>query len=442
MTHCDLLILHAGELFSPAPESPGSPSALRTAGAVGGRAQEEATVIPDGAVAVVGETIAEVGTTDDLARRWRAAETLDAAGGAVTPAFTDPHAHPVFAGWRAEEFAARVSGRTTDPALETGIASTARTTAEATDAELVDLVRARLDSWLLAGTTLVECKSGYALTHEGEIRLLRLAREAADGHAVEIVTTLLAAHALPPEYAGRAQAYLDEVAWPATEEARRFQMAEYADVFVEPDLFPVEIAEPYLRRAAEIGLGVRVHADQLARSGGTAMAARLRAASADHLERAEAEDAAALAGVGTVAVLAPGAVLTMEGRGGQRPPARALAASGVPIALATDFNPGSSTLQSPALALGLACRLLGLTPEAAWVASTANAAASVGRGRTRGRLLAGYRADVCLWDVPRARDLAYQLDAHRPRHVVAGGRWVVRYRVAVTGTPQTTSGGG
>ena len=442
MTHCDLLVVHAGELFSPAPEAPGHASTLRTAGAVGGGAQEEVTILRDGAVAVVGETIAEVGTTDDLTRRWLAAETLDAGGGAVTPAFTDPHAHPVFAGWRAEEFTARMSGRAADPALETGIASTARATNEATDAELVERVRARLDAWLLAGATLVECKSGYALTHEGEIRLLRLAREAADGHAVEIVTTLLAAHALPEEYAGRAQAYVDEVAWPATEEARRFSIAEYADVFVEPDLFPVSVAEPYLRRAAEIGLGVRVHADQLTRSGGTAMAARLRAASADHLERAEAEDAAILAGVGTVAVLAPGAVLTIEGRGGQRPPARALAASGVPIGLATDFNPGSSTMISPALSLGLACRLLGLTPEAAWVASTANAAASVGRGRTRGRLLAGYRADVCVWDLPRARDLAYQLDAHRPRHVVAAGRWVVRDRVCVTGSPQTTPGGG
>jgi imidazolonepropionase len=426
LSDCDLLVIHAGELFTPPVDpEPRRIFHLRTAGAAGGAEQEAVTRIPDGAIAVVGETIAEVGTTADLRARWSARETLDACGDLVTPGFSDPHTHLVFAGERSAEFAARMSGRPPEGGLETGIASTARATQATSDDELRALVRRRLDTWLLNGVTLVEVKSGYALTVEGELRLLRIAREAAEGHPVEVVTTVLAAHALPEGLGPRE--YLEQVAWPVTEQARRDQLAEFADAFVEPDLFPVDVAEPYLRRAAEIGLGIRLHADQLTHSGGAALAARLRAASADHLERMSPADAPALAEVGTVAVLAPGAVLTMEGRSDTRPPARALAEAGVPIALATDFNPGTSTVTSPALCLGLATRLFGMTPEAAWLGFTANAAASLGRGRTRGRLGAGFRADFCVWqDVRTASDLAYHLDAPRPREVVVAGKRVVR----------------
>jgi imidazolonepropionase len=427
VSDCDLLVVHAGELFTPLVDAePRRIFHLRTAGAAGGAEQEAVGRVADGAIAVVGETIAEVGTTAELRERWSARETIDACGDLVTPSFADPHTHLAFAGERSAEFAARMSGRASDAGLETGIASTARATEQASDDDLRALIRRRLDLWLLAGTTLVEVKSGYALSVEGELRLLRLTREAAEGHPVEVVTTVLAAHALPAAYAGRAREYLDEVAWPVTEAARRESLAEFADAFVEPDLFAPDLAEPYLRRAAEIGLGLRLHADQLTHSGGAALAAKLRAASADHLERMSPEDAPALAACGTVAVLAPGAVLTMEGRGAARPPTQALAEAAVPIALATDFNPGSSTVASPALCLGLACRLFGMTPEAAWTAVTANAAASLGRGRTRGRLGAGFRADFCVWTAKRSVDLAYHLDAPRPREVVVAGRRVVR----------------
>lgn len=426
MSECDLLLVHAGELFTPAVDpEPRRIFHLRTAGAAGGAEQEAVTRLADGAIAVVGETIAEVGSTDDLRARWTARETLDACGDLVTPSFADPHTHLVFAGERSAEFTARMCGRMPD-GLETGIASTARATQEASDDELVALVRRRLDTWLANGVTLVEVKSGYALSVEGELRLLRLVREAAQDHAVEVVTTVLAAHALPPFYAGRPREFLDDVAWPVTEQAKQDGLAEFADVFVEPDLFPVDVAEPYLRRAAEIGLGIRVHADQLTGSGAAAMAARLRAASADHLERMAAEDAPALAAAGSVAILAPGAVLTMEGRGEARPPARALAEAGVPLALATDFNPGSCTVTSPTLCLGLASRLFGMTPESAWTAFTANAAASLGRGRTRGRLGAGFRADFCVWPATRSTDVVYHLDAMRPREVVVAGKRAVR----------------
>ena len=418
---CDLLVVGAGEVWSPAPAAAGGARGL-TGGAVGGRLQGAPVVLAGGAVAIVGDRIAEIGPAAALERRWRPREILDAAGGAVTPALCDPHTHLAFAGGRGEEFAARVGGGPLAPGLARGIAHTVERTRAASDEELKGLIRARLDRALAGGVTLLESKSGYGLTVEGELRLLRLTREAAAGHPVEVVTTVLAAHSLPPAYVGRAGAYLDEVAWPVTQAAQAEGLAEFVDAFVEEGAFAAETVEPYLRRARDLGLGVRVHADQLTPGGGARLAARLGAASAEHLERATAADAAELAAAGTVAVLLPGAALTVDGRGAARPPTAELMAAGVPIALATDLNPGTSTVPSAALCLGLACRLFGLSPDAAWTAFTANAAASLGRGRSQGRLAAGYRADLCVWEAPRALDVAYVLDAHRPRAVVARGQ--------------------
>ena len=418
---CDLLIVGAGEVWSPA-AAPADGAAGLTAGAVGGALQETPVVIPGGAVAIVGDRIVAVGPGAEIERRWRPRETLDAGGGAVTPSFCDPHTHLAFGGWRGEEFAARVAGRPLPAGPGRGISRTVERTRKTPDAELKALIRGRLDRCLHNGVTLLEAKSGYGLTVEDELRLLRLTRAAAAGHPVEVVTTVLAAHALPPGYAARAPAYLDEVAWPVTRTAHEQSLAQFVDAFVEEGAFTAEEVEPYLRRARDLGLGIRIHADQLTHGGGARLAARLGAATAEHLERATAADAQALAEAGTVAVLLPGAALTVDGRGGARPPTAALLAAGVPIALATDFNPGTSTVASPALCLGLACRLFGLSPEAAWTAFTANAAASLGRGRSHGRVAAGYRAELCVWEVPRARDVAYLLDAHRPRKVIAGGR--------------------
>lgn len=426
MKTCSLLVVHAGELYSSGGEPPsGRREDGRNAGAVGGPLQGRALHLKDGTVAIDEDRVLEVGKTDELTKRWTGRETLDAQGGAVTPAFCDPHTHLVFAGWRSEEFAWQVTGAS-ETDLESGIPVTVEATRAASDEALVGLARQRLDSWLRSGASLLEAKSGYALDYEGEVRLLRIAQEAAAGHPVEVVGTVLAAHAVPRAYAGRSRSYLAEVAYRATETAREDGLAEFVDIFIERGAFTVDEAEPYLELAQKSGFGLRVHAEQLTRNGGALLAARLGAASADHLEHANVEDARALASSHTVAVLLPGSVLRLEGRGAQRPPTKALIDAGVPIALGTDFNPGTSTVTSPALCLGLACRLFGMSPDAAWTAFTVNAAASLGRGREVGRLAPGYRADLCVWELPAARDVAYQLDAHRPRHVVVRGRIAVK----------------
>lgn len=413
MNDCSLLIVHAGEVATVAAETPAA--AVSTAALARWL---------DAAVAVRGETIVEVGATRDLEARWRAETRLDAEGKAVTAALADPHTHLVFAGGRQAEFTARVSGRPLPPGLGGGIGETVRATAAASDAALVGAVRRRLDRWLGAGVTLVECKSGYGLTVEGELRLLEVAGRAAHGHRLEMVRTLLAAHALPPAYEGRETDYLDEVAWPAALAAHERGFAECVDVFIERGAFTAAAARPYLERCRALGLTPRVHADQLTRSGGTEVAVAVAAASADHLEQASAAEVARLSGSRVTAILTPGAVLTLEGRGGVRPPARALLEAGVPVALASDYNPGTSTQTSPSLTPSLAARLFGMTPDETLAGVTAAAAQALGRGERLGRVAPGYQADLCVWPFAKAADLAYQLGEHVPERVLVRGRVV------------------
>jgi imidazolonepropionase len=415
MREASLLVLHAGELATVGGDTPGREVSRRAL-----------VRVPDGAVAIEGERIAAVGESHEISARWRSERTLDAEGGAVTAALADPHTHLVFAGERGREFAARVRGEPLPAGLAGGIAETVRATAAAPDEVLRALTRARLDRWLAAGVTLVEVKSGYGLDVASELRLLALLQEAARGHAVEVVPTLLAAHALPAPYDGRERDYLDEVADPAARAARERGLAECADAFVEEGAFSAEAALAHLERCRALGLVPRVHAEQLSRSGGTQVAVRVGAASADHLERAGEEEVRALAGSHVSAVLSPGAALTVDGRSGTRPPARALLTAGVPVALATDYNPGTSLLPAPGLLPALATRLFGMTPDEALAGVTAAAAGCLGRGERLGRLAPGFRADLCVWEVPRPVDLAYELSEHRPRVVVARGRVVHR----------------
>lgn len=418
MNQASLLVLHAGELVTVAADT-----AAREV------SQRPLLRLADAGVAVRGDRIVAVGESRAIASAWRGEETIDAAGSAVTAALADPHTHLVFAGDRLLEFAARMRGEPLPSGLGTGIAETVRATAAASDEELVRLTRARLDRWLRAGVTLVEVKSGYGLTVAGELRLLAVLREAARGHAVEVVPTLLAAHAVPVAYRGRERDYIEEVANPAAQAAREQGLAECADAFIEAGAFSADAALGHLEWCRSLGLVPRVHAEQFSVSGGARVAAQVQAASADHLERAGEEEVRLLATAGVTAVLSPGASLTVDGRGAARPPARALVEAGVAVALATDCNPGTSNFPAPGLVPALATRLFGLTPDEALAGVTAAAAACLGRGARRGRLAPGYEADFCVWEVPRAADLAYELAEHRPRVVVTRGQ-VVHRRLA------------
>lgn len=416
MMECSLLLTDAGEIVTVAAET----SAMEVSRAPLRRWR-------DAAVAVRGDRIVDVGPSGELVSRWRAERVVSAKGHAVTPAFVDPHTHLACAGSRREEFAARVRGVSLPPGLGGGIAETVRATTACEDGELASALAGRLRHWVGSGTTLIECKSGYGLTVEGEVRLLEQIRDTAEQQrSAEVVGTLLAAHALPAAYAGRETAYLEEVAWPAAVAAAERGLAEYVDVFIEDGAFTAAAAEAYLRRCRTLGLRSRVHADQFTRSGGTRVAVRVGAASVDHLEQAGSEEVELLSGSGVTAILCPGAVLTVEGRGGARPPARHLIAAGVPVALATDYNPGTSNQPAPSLTPALAARLFGMTPDETLAGVTAAAAHSLGRGDRLGRIAPGYQADLCVWQVAAADDLSYELAEHLPDHVFVRGREVGR----------------
>jgi len=285
---------------------------------------------------------------------------------------------------------------------------------------LAESVRGRLDRMLERGTTTVEAKSGYGLSYEDELKQLTALRDASGGHPVEVVRTFLGAHTVPVEYRERREEYIDLLVERLLPEVVRQGLAEYADAFVDAHAFSLDEARRVLERAREVGLGVRVHADQLADDGAARLAAELGAASADHLEYASEAGIEALARAGTCGVLLPAATffLMMDAR----PPARKLIEAGVPVVVATDFNPGSCPTESMGAALWFACLTARMTVDEAITASTLNAAHSLGRAERIGSLEVGKRADIVIHDVPNRYHLVYRFGVEHVSRVVAGGK--------------------
>lgn len=390
------------------------------------RGPSDAGLVPEGAVAVEDRRIAWVGPERDLEAHVECtgAEVLDAGGGLVTPGLVDAHTHLVFAGERAGEFAARCAGASYQDLARAGggIAATARATAAASDAALLEdaLVRAR--RLLAQGVTTIEVKSGYGLGLEAELRLLRVIDQLA--HALwgtlTVVPTLLA-HAVPADRTADRAAFVAEIcdAWiPA---AARARLAAACDVFVEEGAFRPEEARRILLAARAHGLALRLHADQLAPGNGARLAAELGAASADHLEELDEAGVTALAGAGVVAGLLP--LSTLYLRRPRPAPARRLLEAGARVFLATNLNPGSAMSENAALTLGLACLTLGLTPAEALVAFTDGGARALGRGDL-GRLAAGAEADLVVWGARSVEHLAWHLGVGHALTVVKRGRIV------------------
>ncbi|MBI2897698.1 MAG: imidazolonepropionase [Deltaproteobacteria bacterium] len=347
---------------------------------------------------------------------------IDARGGVVTPGLIDPHTHAVFAGSRHEEYEARLAGR---PYLEIlaaggGILSTVRATRAASDRELVELTRARLDRMLALGVTTAELKSGYGLGVEAELRLLRIAREAGAAHPIRVVTTLLGAHALPDEHrhdrAGYVRLVIDEM----IPEAARQGLADACDVYLERAAFSLDEARAILLAARKAGLGTKLHAGQFNDLGGGELAAELGALSADHLEELGDEGLRAMVAAGVVGVLLPGAALSLRGR---FPDARRLLDAGLRVALATDCNPGTSHTENLPLMATLAVSQMGMTIDEALVGVTASAARALGLDDA-GAIAPGHRADLTVWDVPDFRCLVYHFGVPHAARVIAGGRVV------------------
>ncbi len=413
----DLAIVNAAELLTVAGPAPRLGADLRDVG-----------VVPGGCVAAHEGRIVFVGDARDYRRQVhldRHGVEIDAVGRTVLPGFVDPHTHLPFAGSREDELVSRLRGETYESiaAAGGGILATVRATREASIDHLVDAARRRLDRMLLHGTTTAEAKSGYGLSLEEEIKQLRVVRRLSDLHPVDLVPTFLGAHTLPPEFRDDRAGYVQEVAAKMIPEVARQGLARFCDVFVEEGAFTPDEGEQVLRAAAAHGLGLRLHAEQRSASGGARLAARLRAASADHLEHIDDEGIRLLAQSGTTAVLLPGASFFLQDS--RDAPARLLVEAGVPIALATDFNPGTCPTEAMTAILPLACLRLGLEPSEAVTAATLNAAHSLGIAGTTGSIEIGKAADIQILDIPGHRHLAYHFGVNHCRTVVKAGRVVV-----------------
>jgi imidazolonepropionase len=379
-------------------------------------------ILVDGAMLIEDGRIVQVGARGEIERLIGADDqVIDAEGRVLMPGFVDAHTHPVFAGNRAAEFERRIEGASYAEiaAAGGGIRSTVRETRAASEEQLLATAQ-RYVSWFHAsGTTTVEAKSGYGLTLEDECKLLQVIRRLED---IRAVPTFLGAHEIPEEFRGRPEAYADLVIHEMLPRVVHDRLAEYFDVFCEPGIFSTEESRRVLSAARALGLGLRMHVDQLSDSGGAVLAAELGAATADHLEHTSARGILALQSAGVQPVLLPGSVYAL---GSSRyPNAREMIQAGLAVVLATDFNPGSSPTPSMPMILSLACTQMKMTPAEGIVAATINAAYSLGRGREIGSLEAGKWADFAVYDCRDYREIAYFFGAPLVEAVYIGGRRV------------------
>jgi imidazolonepropionase len=377
-------------------------------------------LIEDAAIGIADGKIVRVGKRTELAG-FRA-KSVDALGGAwVTSGLIDCHTHLVFGGTRADEHAMRRAGASYEQIAEAGggIASTVESTAPASDEELLEQSRRRLHALMRGGCTTIEVKSGYGLDPKSELRLLKIASELGEDEAVRIVPTLLALHAIPADQHDRRAHYVGEIVDKLIPAAAKQGIATSVDAFCDTIAFTPEEVERLFKAAAHHGLRVRLHAEQLSNQHGAALAAQYRALSADHLEHLDEAGAKAMASAGTVAVLLPGAYYALQEK--KKPPVALLRKHKVPIAIATDCNPGTSPMLSPTLAMNMACTLFGLTPEEAVAGMTINAARALGLAHSIGSIAAGKQADLAVWRIESLAELGYWIGLPGPeRRIFAG----------------------
>lgn len=408
-----IAVLHAAQLLTLA-----GPKRPRV-----GRELSELAIIPDGGIWVRDGLIGAVGPSDEIARHLpNDIEVIDAAGRVVLPGFVDAHAHPVFGGDRVDEFEMRARGATYEEiaAGGGGIRSTVRKTRAASEAELLAQAQKRATWFLRCGTTTIEAKSGYGLSLDEELKMLRVIRQLSETTPLEFVPTFLGAHAIPEEFAGAPGQYVALVIHEMLPTVAEEHLAENCDIFCEQGYFDLAESEKILRAAKEHGLRLRMHVDQLTNSGGAFLAARLEAATADHLEQTNDAEIAVLAEAGVQPVLLPASVYALGKT--RYPKARAMIEAGLGIVLATDFNPGSSPTPSIPMVLSLAATQMKMTPAEGITATTINAAYSLARGDRIGSLEFGKLGSFTIFDCADYREIAYWFGIPQTHAVFIRGR--------------------
>ncbi|MGE4610171.1 MAG: imidazolonepropionase [Paracoccaceae bacterium] len=378
-------------------------------------------LVEDGIIVLEGANIGWAGPSADLPARYQNLDRLDMEGRLVTPALIDCHTHLVSGGNRAHEFEMRLNGASYEEVARAGggIISTVRATRLASEDELLLDALPRVDALIAEGVTLIEVKSGYGLDRDTELRMLRAARRISVERPIEVRTTFLGAHAVPPEFQGKADEYVDEVCIPALRAAHVEGLVDAVDGFCEGIAFQPEQIARVFEVAKALGLPVKLHAEQLSNIGGTKLAAEYGAMSAEHIEYLDEDGVKAMATANMVAVILPGAFYTL--RETQTPPIELLRKHGVPMAVSTDANPGSSPMASVLLAMNMACTFFRMTPEEVLAGVTKNAARALGM-TDRGVIAAGQRADLNVWNVDDPAELCYRIGFNLLHTRIFGGK--------------------
>jgi len=411
----DMLIVNADELITLA----GSSQKPRV-----GKEMRELGIIRNGALAIKDGKIMVVGKTMDITKSFKAETIVNASGKIVMPGFVDPHTHLVFAGSREDEFQMRVEGAYYMEILQAGggILKTVKETRKASEEKLVRFGLKTLDVMLEHGTTTVEAKSGYGLTVKDEIKILEAMQRINQLHCIDIVPTFMGAHAIPPEFKGNIEGYLNLVVEDMIPKIAEKQLAEYCDVFCEKGVFSLEQSRRILAAGKSYGLKPKIHADEMTTLGGAELAAEISAVSAEHLLFSSIEGTKAMAKKSVIAVLLPAAAFSLMS--GRHADARKMIELGVPVALGTDFNP-SCWVENMQLVIAFACHFLRLTSAECITAATINAAHAIGRAGEVGSLEIGKKADVIVLDVPNHKFLGYRFGVNLVEKVVKNGRIVV-----------------
>jgi len=388
---------------------------------------EELGIIEDGAVAISGDKIVGVGKTEDVLGEIKITgetKVVDAKEKVVLPGFVDCHTHPVFAGTREDEFEMRIKGKTYQEiaAAGGGIKSSVKNLRSKSKEELIQLALPRLDRMLSHGTTTIEAKSGYGLSLEDEIKMLEVIKELSKIHPIDLIPTFLGAHEIPQEYKNNRKEYIKLITEKMIPEVSKRKLAVFCDIFCEKGVFDIEESREILKAAKDHGFGLKLHADQLSALGGSKLAAELGAISADHLEFIDDDGIKMMKESGVIGVLLPGACFGLGIT--EYPPARKMIERGLPVALATDFNPGSSMTESMPMILSLACLMMRMTPAETIVASTINSAFAVDKGNDIGSIEMGKKADLVIWNVQNYKEIPYHFGVNLVDQVIKNGKMI------------------